>query len=345
MAVPVFWWLDDSDAAAARGKLAAVRQNQFSEWEWIRFVDDAYQNADEAMKSLITSLGTGSMFSGGKVIYCYGVPFEECYRLKPKEISAYHAKIADEIGKIPEGVIFIIISKLTKTSTIYKKAAIMETAKRAKITASDEISKENAIAWIQERAAVYDLSISKDACMMLADLTALNRTRICNEIDKLRHVAVGNKITEAMIEQYATGDGEADVRQMCLSITGGHGDAAHEYLQRLLDRGEPPLKICGYLMDWARKMSIAMSSGLNYDSVRSMLPNIKKFDKASGKTVPMFANPGTIFHACNELQGAGKQPNWVYQRVLLNLGELQLRLRERRCDEVRLMHEYVQNLV
>lgn len=334
MALPKVWWLDDTDPISAKKKLAAVRQ-QLAGWDWNRFVDDQYESAKDAFFSICEWLGTPSMFSTGKVVYFYGIPFKK---------SDWANKLAEEFENIHPSVILIIIAKPDKVSPLYKKVQSMVTSKTGRADEAFEFDRRpETIAWIRDRAADLGAKIDEDACAMLADFSGFNPTMICMELQKLRHFAPDGRITAQVVESAAFVQTEADVRKVADYVLADDPDMAHEFVQRLLDRGEDPLKICGFMQDWAVKMALAESAGCNYESIKVKVAQCLKWDKEAKKSVPMYAKPGAVYHACTALSSSKKKPFWAF-RGLAQMGKLQLSLR-RGEDGTRAMHEYIQALI
>lgn len=333
MALPKVWWLDDSDPVAAKKKLEAVKQ-QLAGWDWDRFIDDRYESPKDAFKGLLEWLSAPSLLSAGKVVYLYGVPFKK---------SDLANKLADEFDNIHPNVILVIIAKPDKTSPIYKKVQSMVVSKTGRADEAMEFGrKPETITWIKERAADMGAKIDDQACAMLADFSGFDPSMICMELQKLRYFSQDGVIDPKIVEMAAFPQTDADVKKVSEFILADDCEMAHEFVQRLLDRGEDALKIAGFLQDWSTKMALAESCGCNYDSIKVKVAQCLKWDKDTEKAVPMFPKPGAVYYACNDLAGAHKCHFWAFKGLEL-MGRLQLAIRSSE-DKTRAMHQYVKAL-
>lgn len=350
------YWIDDTDLWLAQKKYAAARA-KYSECDWVRFKDDGYDNLESAYKDLVATLFTMPMFTPGKVVYCWGVPLK-------KAAGEYHQLLAKQFEKIATNVCFMIIAQPDLRSSIYKAA-------KAHGKADDpfELNKLNAVGWITEQAATLKLKIDKQSCQMLADLTDFHPAKIQNELTKLMHLASDGQISPRLVAMAGYGEGRSDVKELGTFILNNDGENAHEFLQRLLDRGEPPLKICGYLQDWITRLGAAHAAGCNFEAIRADVAELKKWDpsdkkdkhgnavyetvnddkwghycRRDGTAASMFGNPNSLWYACKELGGATKPPDWAYDGIL-KMFRLQNALRGEDVDEAKAMHEFVSGLI
>lgn len=348
------YWMDDSDPALMQGKLAAIK-DKYADCDWTRFCDDSYSSGGEAYKSLVSTIRTAPVFSSGKIVYCFGMPLK-------KWAGDYHQSLAKEFAKIPDGVCLVIIARPDRGSSIWKAAKAYGTAEEP-----FDLTKENAIEWITQRAAGLKLSIDRQACKVLADLTDFNPAKIQNELIKLKFAADDGVASQRLISMIVFADGHTDVRDLGNCILAGDGHTAHEYMQRLLDRGEPPIKICGYLQDWINRLAISASYGCDYESMRMRIVGLKKwqvddsgndgkkyetidderwgrFSRRCGETVPMFAKEVAFRYSCEDLAKSGKGIDWAY-KGLQKMYDLQLRLRRADADETKAMHEFISEMI
>ena len=352
--------MDDADCFAVQERLAMGR-SKYPGHEWIRFYDDLYEKPDQAFKAFISLICMGSMFSSGKVVYCFGMPLK-------KFAGDYHAKIAKEFQNIPDSNTLIIIARQDKGSTLYKSAKVLKDKGLAQIDEPLELTSKNVVDWIISKAKALKLTIEKPACKMLADLSDFNPSKIRQELIKLETLAINGEITPRLIGMAGSGRGSVDINDIAQCILRKDGEGAHEYLQRLLDRGEPALKICGYLQDWLNRLAIAEASGCNYEVAKSVISNLMKWEpdaqkdefglakyetvydpnwggysRRTGETVPMVANPKAIWHACREVEEAGRKQGWTIKNMDM-MGKLQNKLRHGK-DEARLLHGFIGELM
>jgi len=347
--------MDDTDIIAVQEKLADGRK-KYCDFDWFKFNEALHPSISEAYKSLISDLCTSSIFSPGKIVYCYGVPFK-------KSSSEYHSKLVKAIAKIPENVCFIVIARVEKSSILYKGLKALEAKNQARVDEPLNLDKSNARDWIKVQASKLNINIDETACGALADICAFSPAKIQNELRKLREIAIDNTIPTSLIETSGFGEGQSDIRDLGEAIIHDNGIKAHEYLQRLLDKGEPALKICGFLQDWITKLAIAQSAKGNFESIRNVISEFKKWEKddsdnretiederwghfsrLKGESVPMYNNPNALYYSCKELRESKKKANWAYSALGM-MGKLQERLRKGGIDESKLLHAFVADLI
>lgn len=348
--------MDDADQWEATRKLESGKL-KYADCDWIRFIEDAYPSQDYAFKELVSLICIPPTFTPGKVIYCYGVPFK-------KNAAEYHQKLAKEFERIPENVTFMIISKPERISSLYKMAQAMEKKKLAKVEEPLELSKSNAIEWIQSQGQKIGLTIDKSACMSLADLADMNPGRIQHELEKYKHLVSDGIVSPRTIEMAGAGFGRVDIKELGDFILKDEAGAAHEFLQRLLDRGEPGIKICGYLQDWINRLCIAQAAECNFESIRNVLAELKTWEPSSeeaiyetiydekwgkitrrkGETAPMFNNPNSLYYSCKALKESNKGSQWASGGIM-KMFRVQHGLRAEGASATKILHEFVAELI
>ncbi len=350
------YWMDDTDQLAVKAKLESGRK-KYPDYEWVRFRDDVYDKPDDAFKALLGMLTSISPFVPGMIIYSYGVPFK-------KNSGDYHPRLAKELEFISPNVCFMVIARPDRGSTLYKAAKALGKAEEP-----FDLTKSNAVDWITAQGQILGLKVDKQACMMLADMTNFNPGIIQNELTKLGNIVDDNHISLRVVEMAGFSNATTDVKELAQFILKNQGESAHEYLQRLLDRGEPPIKICGYFEDWITRLAIAQAGNCNYEAIKNEVTELKKWENSDkkdkhgnavyeladdekwgryyrrdGETVAMYANPKSLWHSCQELKEAGRGANWAYD-ALYKMGQLQEALRSEDKDETRLMHRFISSLM
>lgn len=348
------YWMDDTDPWQVKSNLAAARK-KFGECDWVRFCDDTHENAGEAYKNLVSLLCLPPVFDPGRVVYCYGAPLK-------KSSAEFHAKLIKVFEKIPPNVCMMIIARPDRGTILYKGVKAME---KTKAEEAFELNKTNAIDWIVVQASKLKLTIDKQACMMLADITDFSPAKIQNELIKLQWFAPDKIISGRVVSMGASSPNRTDVKDLGEYILNHNAEEAHEYLQRLLDRGEPPIKICGFLQDWITRLAIAQSGNCNFEAIKNDVTELKKWQasdeeeskyetidddkwghycRRKGESVPFFANPKSMFYPCDSLRKSGNPPGWAYDG-LMRMYALQLSLRAEDVDKNKAMHEFVANLI
>lgn len=332
MALPKLWWLDSSDIVGNEKKLAAVKE-QLLGWDWMTFKEDIYESATVAHDHVLMEMGTPSIFHPGKAIVFYGLP-------------SFHAKLAEKIDKIPNGVLLVVIARIDKTTSFFKKAS----AGVATITKLEDkvvLNGDFACSWIKERAEMYGLRIDNRCCNALMDICDSCPNTITRELQKLKHVAIDGEVSMTLIEMVNGEVGQASIMTVCDAIINGESEKAHVQLQRLLDGQEDTLRMCGFLMDWVRKLVIAQDCNGDFEPYRGVLEELKKLSKDDSEkpiAVPMFPKVDALYHSCKSFKKARKWSNWTYDTMRM-VGELQIALKRSKKDHCLLMHEFVSNLV
>ena len=357
-------WLDDSDHTYVADRLR-VAKNKLSDWEWVRWEEYRYPTPAAAVEGLICSLFTSSMFAKGKVVYSYGVPKDQ-------------SSLSEKIGSIPDGSMLILIGRPDKKTKLYKEA--MKLSKKApsdyKIDAYKPLDGRSAAKFVEDRSKELGLESNELCSKMVAEIVGYNPGRISTELMKAKEVSLDGKLHRWIVEGYMYGDGEADTREMCSCIVKGRADVAHEFLSRLLSRGECPIRICGYLMEWIRRMAIAESRGGDYDSIKPVASELKKYkasdkrkmsrdmtklarelteetveskikkikssvsdllSKRGGETVPMYPNVGALYYSCKDYSEA-RDKAWTLGIELLYSAQMRIRNGE---DPGRVLHAWI----
>lgn len=353
------YWMDDTDPWVVKDKLAQIRK-KYPDSDWVKFNDDVYETQVLAFKALVGLICEAPMFDPARIVYTYAMPFR-------KSSADLHPRLVKNFASIPDNVCLIIIARPDKQSILYKGVKALEAEKQGRAEEAFELSKTNAIDWITAQAAKIKLAIDKQSCMMLADATDFSPSSIQNELIKLRSVAPDGVVSPRIVQMSACSPLRADVKELGQFILNHNEESSHEYLQRLLELGEPPIKICGYLQDWVRKLALAESAQCNYEVLRVEVAELKKwkasndddgdskyetvddekwgkFVRRKGETVPMFANPKALYYSCDELHRSGNKPGWAYD-AMDRMFDLQMVLRSDDADKNKAMHNYVADLM
>lgn len=365
MSIPRFWWIDNSDHQASQARLRKYREDgPLKSWDWSRWSEGDYENPDEAFRQLVCQIGTPPMFGDGKVVCCYGVPSTQ-------------AKVAKELCEIPERVMLVVVARPDARTSLYKTAKKL--GDKAKVDEPLRLDKrEDAAAWAKSRAESMDLKAVDKAIAMLVELVGTNPSRLASELAKLKYLTDDGTLHPWVVQEGCCGTGESSVYEMGECLANKDFGMAHEHMRRLLERGEPPLKVCGYLMDWVQKMAMAEACGGRYGDIKENVAKLRKYKKpdksladrlvrlhrqleapkdakAAAKVQqeigrvkkkmkepppPMFPKPGALYHSCERYNRIGYPRGWAYF-LLKKLGDLQVELRRRPGDGRKLMHRFL----
>lgn len=354
------YWINDQDLLSAKKKLEGGKK-KYADRTWIRFFEDAYDDNDQALKALIDMLCITSLFTDEKVVYCFGIPF--------KKDSDNQKKLAKEILRMPKNNTFIIIATPEEKNHIYNAFKELSKQKeddgepKGKVEEIIELNKSNAVAKIQAEAEKQGMIIDKFGAMAIADLCKFEFAMIQNELSKLKTIYPNEQISSRQIEMAVTGLGEVDIRDLSNAILKNDGESAHLYLHRLIERGEPPIKICGFLQDWIRRLSIVESCKGDIDKSKELAGKIIEWNETDedvfenaytdsfgmikrkkGEVKKSFGNVNAFYYTGKDLEGASKPKNWA-RLAIIKMGELQLKLRKSQDNPYKLLHQFIDDLI
>lgn len=365
--VPRLVWIDDSDPELCGNRLGELR-NRLSSWEFVRWDDSFYEDKDEAYVDLATMLGTKSMFSDGKVVYCFGIP-------------SCQAKIAKQVETLAESVLFLIVGGIDKRTVLYKTASSMPAAEVDEPLVLKD--KEAALVWLKRRAKELGITLEETAAKPLVDFVGPRPARLLSELKKLSHLGDG-KVFPWMVDKACYVDGDEEITLVMGMLVNGDVESAHEFLDRMLAKNEPIERVFGFLQSWLRKMMIAESCKGDYQSIKGVLPSLMKYqkpenkddsvvrklekelaltyhkdtkaisalneklekerEKTKGKAVPMFPKPGAMYYACEDFAKANRfrkeqslSRHWA-TGMMESLGKAQELVRSGKVDPGRALH-------
>jgi len=341
--------IDDRDINTAQEKLAQGRK-KYALYEWIRFSEDDYKTTEDAFKALCTFLRSIPMFYPGRIVYCFGSPFRK---------AEDNTRLSKQLSLMAENISLVIIARFDKLgSSLIKTIRTMVEEGTAKVDSPVEIDRKNVLEWIAAQAEVRELQMDRHACMVLADISCCNANRIQNELNKLQWAVSDKVITGQIILTVAFGEGEVEIINITNAILEKDMIKAHEYMQRLLDKGESTVMISSYFYDWVVRLALAEACGCNSEMVKLKVGSLMRweggegvetihhekfgpFSRQIGKQVPMFANPNSFYYTCNDLREANRAKDWAFS--LLDIaGKLQISIRMGKGDQTRLFHEFIE---
>lgn len=362
------WLLDNGDFEEARRKLDYVKSTLLADFEWITWDETNYKNPKEAFAELVEHLGTPSMFSPGKVVICYGLP--RC-----------QADIAESLPEIADQIMLVVVGKPDARSALYKAAKKMGSA--AKVDDALVLKdRKAAVAWAREKAGKLGIEIDDRCLSMLVDFVGTNPSSLSLEMKKLGHLSRDGRVHPWVVEQGCSGTGAAAMTELTDRIGARDFPMAHEFLDRLLAKGEAPLAIAGFLAGWCRRMALADSCSGSNSELGEGLSEIVKYqrpkkaardsrvpalreklsrakgkkaaekiraeiekerDRLKGHAVPMFPKSGALFHAVKRYNAMGGRRFWAYS-ALRRMGNLQLDLRRKGMRPEVLLHAFLCHL-
>lgn len=323
MSLPRFWWLDPTDFALAKGKLKSVREKQVPDWEWVSWRENEYQSSEEAEVALSGELGMSSMFSPGKVVVCWGLP-------------SFHSRLADQVNRIPDNTMLVIVSRPVKNYRLYTKAKAFGKKNDGAVLLEDaqNLSAEEVLDFIGGRAKRLGLRISRDNARRLADLVGGNTDRLTNELRKLKYYCEDGVIEQWAIEQACFFEGEASALMLSKALLSKDEEIAHEIVSRVLLK-EHPLQLMGLLTSWAAALLVAVSRRCDYNAIKERASRVQTLTPsgASWNKAPMWPKIGRLYHVCNEFSSSKLPPEWPL-RLMSELMRLQLAARLLPKDQI-----------
>jgi DNA polymerase III delta subunit len=266
---PKFVWMDPTDALSCQKKFNAIR-DKLSSWRFFRWEETEFADVDLAFAVLIGHIQTPPIFEDGKVVYSYGLP-------------SRHSDLADELEKIPDNTMFILMSRPDSRTILYKKASQLSSAKIEEPLQLKD--RDQALEWLTKRCESLDIDIDRTAAMGLIDFIGINPNTLIMEAKKLSHLVEG-RIYPWAVEQACSGTGDARTTELMTSLVEGNTEKSHELLERTLALGETPIKILAFIASWLRRMYLAKSGGKDLskasetiNTLRTYLDRFRKYHK------------------------------------------------------------------
>lgn len=112
-------------------------------------------------------------------------------------------------------------------------------------------------AWLRRRARTLDVALEPEALAALATAVGADLERADRELEKLRAYAGGARVSESDVRTLVSGAVEQDVFELTKAVVRQDARAAVRVLERLLDSGEPPLRLHGLLVWQFRLLLVA----------------------------------------------------------------------------------------
>lgn len=357
-----FVWIDDSDIYSAKAKLKAVREKQIPDWKWVRWVEDDYDSAEDAYQGLVAEIGVPSMFNVGKAVYFYGLP-------------KAHARLAEHLTQIPDGIVVVMVARLNKTLSLYKSTLELKDKRGIIIELPEFASSDGPYSrehhWVVNRSAALGRSIDNLAAAELLKIFGFVPNILHQEIKKLSSLAKDGVISLWMVEQACQGSCAVDTRDLGEAMLNGDVVRAHALMSRLLARNEPPHLFLGWLHRWSLDLCLAAESeSISDEKMNRLIGNCLKWEKAEkktgkkdepaepskdeenadfgkGKSVKMFASPNFLYYSRKALAQSGRGLLWATDALYLVV-EMQVDLRRYELltmENKHLLSEFMHNVI
>ncbi len=111
--------------------------------------------------------------------------------------------------------------------------------------------------WLRRRARTLGVALEPSAIDALAESVSGDLERADRELEKLRSYAAGARVSEADVRALVAGAVEQDVFELTRAVVRRDARTAVAVLQRLLESGEPPLRLHGLLVWQFRLLLVA----------------------------------------------------------------------------------------
>lgn len=353
------WWLDTIDLEGAKRRLEIEKASHMQDWETVRFDESTYGSSDEAASALMVLMTTPPTFAPGKIILCQEIPVRKASEKQQK-------RFADLLYEIPENVLLLVMTRLDRTTSLYKTIVKLAKEGLAKAESPAPLSEDTAVAWTNERAAELKLTVDPLAGLLLARLSEMNPGKICGELRKLKAFSTNGHISAKMVETVAFGQGTVNIFALGEKMLAKDEEGAHKVLQTLFDHDEDPEGICAILQEWLQRLWFLEGHDRNLKATQAACDGIMKWKKEKGtkdrevvniptwgrffrdkgESVPMFSNPQAFWHSWDAMQKNATPREWACY-AYKKLGEvwLKMRMEGRNVDPKRLLQYYVSEMV
>ena len=186
-----------------------------------------------------------------------------------KELAAY-------LPALPETtrLVFAEEKTLKASHPILKVAQEQHKTGQAHVKEYRPLKEGELLNWIQEQARDKGGQIDWDACRELAGLAGNDLRLLDQEIDKLLLYADGQPVTQTHVRELVSLAREASVFDLVDYVGRREADKALRLLHRLLDEGEPPLRLLSMLTRQMRiliQVSELQSSRMTQEQIAKQL--------------------------------------------------------------------------
>ena len=197
---------------------------------------------------------------------CSNLPMFAARRLVVvRDVGALRAKDAERLLPYLDAPVETTCLVLTGRK-VDGRVKFFQACKKIAVTVDCEPLEERALpAWIRDQAAVLGLSLDEPARVLLQEASSGDLGVLRREMEKLAaYVAPGTAVAVADVEAVQGADTGGTVNDLVGALRRKDRGRALRVLTKVLDSGEPPLKILGFLawnwrQEWkARRFSEEM---------------------------------------------------------------------------------------
>lgn len=287
--------------------------------------------ATQTVSSIMDAVATMPFIAERRLVLCEGVPKIDKDGLS-RVLEVLH----------PQVIFVVYETKVDKRLGIVK-----DLLEKAEVKQFDSLPPPKLSAWIREYAASRGAIIGPDAIRALQSIAGDDQWMLQGELDKLAvHAGVASaadtvrnpEITIDHIDVLCVPSGSQVVWQLTDLIGGRKSVQALQFFRRRLERGEEPYGMWVILLNMIKNISalricldagicdersIAKSSGVNFFSVRGLLPLARSFDRTRVKTLVDWAASTDIALKTGELKYTAERPEELIvlaERAILACG-------------------------
>ena len=229
------------------------------------------------VRALLDEVAVAPFIAEKRLVVVDGIP-----SLSKEEIGVFTKEIH------PQVVLLFIEPKPDKRLSATKELIKIADVKEFKPLVAPALKK-----WMMEFLKEQGSSMSSDAQKLLLDTVGEDQEMLAEELKKLALLATGREIESADITQSVISSGEQVVWRLLDLLGEGKKDEALAFAKGQLDRGESPYALWNRLLWMINNLvavsaalaegqtsppAIAKSTGVNFMSVRSLLPLARTLD-------------------------------------------------------------------
>lgn len=188
------------------------------------------------------------------------------------------------------------------------------------------LDQSGAEAWLAKRAQTQGASLDRSALAALAESVEGDLERADRELEKLAAYAAGAVVTQRDVAALVAGAVENDVFELTRSVVRRDVRAALRILERLLDSGEPPLRLHGLLVWQFRVLLVAAGARTDAEVERAAAETgLSRGAVSRWRREASAVRPSQIRQAYESLYAAdlamksGVDPRTAFQLLVLDL--------------------------
>ena len=155
----------------------------------------------------------------------------------------------------------VVVLRANATATALAKA-VREL--RGAVETFDALDPQHAEDWVRRRARLVGLVLQPMSAGALATTVGPDLERLDHELEKLAAFSAGAPVTERDVRLLVSGAVEQDVFELTRAVVRHDVKTAIGALDRLLDSGEPPLRLHGLLV-WQFRL-LLVAAGIRHDA-------------------------------------------------------------------------------